>query len=294
VLAFTVALSALTAVVFGLAPALHASRRDVANPLRESGRGMSGGGLRQVLMRNGLVVGEVALSLVLLVGASLMIRTVVAMKNVEPGFRPDRLLTMRVPLAQVRYPDAQRRVLFFEELAGRVASLPGVSAVGVNTSVHPMGNLGAPIEIEGTAEQNTRPVQVHQVNAGYTAALGMAAAGGRLFEPADVHDRRHVALVNQAFVKMRLEGRDAPGVRIRIPRLQQPPSGIADPSFEIIGVVKDMMNDELNEEIVPEVYVLFSLAGMSERLVVLAAMDPEHLTRKRGRSRSMRLTAISR
>ena len=129
VLLFTVGISALTAVVFGLAPALHASKGGLANPLRESGRGLSGG-VRQVLMRNGLVVVEVALALVLLVGASLMIRTVIALKNVDPGFRPDRLLTMRVPPAQVRYPDAQRRVLFFEALAERVAALPGVSAVG--------------------------------------------------------------------------------------------------------------------------------------------------------------------
>jgi putative ABC transport system permease protein len=279
VLVFTAAVSALTAVVFGLAPALHASRRDVANPLRESGRGLSGGGVRQVLMRNSLVVIEVALSLVLLVGASLMIRTVIALKAVNPGFRPDRLLTMRVPLGQVRYPDAQRRVLFFEELAGRVASIPGVSAVGLNTNIHPMGNIGVPIEIQGSSEQNTRPVLIHQVNAGYSAALGMSATAGRLFEPADIRDRRQVALVNQSFVKLRLEGRGAPGVRFRIPRLQQPPFGIADPSFEIVGVVTDTMNDELNEEIVPEVYIPFSFTGMSERLAVLAAVDPANVTR---------------
>jgi putative ABC transport system permease protein len=279
VLVFTATVSALTAVVFGLAPALHASRRDVANPLRESGRGLSGGGVRQVLMRHGLVVVEVALSLVLLVGASLMIRTVIALKQVDPGFRPDRLLTMRVPLAQTRYPDAQRRVMFFQELAERVSSLPGVSAVGLNTGVHPMGNFRASIEVDGTAEQDTRPVLIHQVNAGYTAAFGMTAAGGRHFEAADIRDRRQVALVNQAFVKMRLEGRGAPGVRLRIPRLQQPPFGLPDPSFEIIGVVKDTMNDELNEEILPEVYIPFTFAGMSDRLAVLAAADPGNITR---------------
>jgi len=279
VLVFTATVSALTAVVFGLAPALHASRRDVANPLRESGRGLSGGGVRQVLVRNGLVVVEVALSLVLLVGASLMIRTVIALKQVDPGFRPDRLLTIRVPLAQTRYPDAQRRVMFFQELAERVSSLPGVSAVGLNTGVHPMGNFGAPVEIDGTAEQDTRPVLIHQVNAGYTAAFGMTPAGGRLFEPADVRDRRHVALVNQAFVRMRLEGRGTPGVRLRIPRLQQPPFGLPDPSFEIIGVVKDTMNDELNEEILPEVYIPFTFAGLSDRLAVLAAADPGNIMR---------------
>jgi hypothetical protein len=157
VLLFSVAVSVVTAVVFGLAPALHASRRDVANPLRESGRGLSGGGRRQALMRNTLVVVEVALSLVLLVGASLMIRTVIALKNVDLGFQPDRLLTMRVPLAQARYPDAQRRGLFFEDLAERVAMIPGVSAVGVNTGVHPMGNVAA--SMRSTAVRGRTPAR---------------------------------------------------------------------------------------------------------------------------------------
>ena len=279
VLLFAAAMSALTAVVFGLAPALHASRRDVANPLRESGRGLSGGGVRQMLMRNGLVVGEVALALVLLVAASLMIRTVIALRNVNPGFRPDRVLTMRVPLAQVPYPDAGRRVRFFEELSGRVAVLPGVMDVGLNTSVHPMGNLGLPIEIEGISEQNARPVLIHQVNAGYTTALGIGVARGRPFEPPDIHDRRHVALVNETFVRARLEGREAPGMRVRIPRLRQPPVGLADPSFEIVGVVKDTINDALNEDIVPEIYIPFTLAGMSDRVIVLMNVDPGSMTR---------------
>lgn len=278
VLLFTVAISALTAVVFGLAPALHASRRDVANPLRESGRGLSGGGLRQVLTRNTLVVVEVALSLMLLVGASLMIRTVIAQKSVDLGFRPDRLLTLRVPLPQVRYPDALRRGRFFEDLAERVAALPGVAAVGVNTSVHPMGNLGLPVEIDGSAAQNTRSVPIHQVNAGYTTALGIAVVSGRPFEPADIRDRRHVALVNETFVKTRLDGR-AHGVRLRIPRLQQPPFGVADPSFDVIGVVADTINDQLEEDVVPEMYIPFTIAGMSDRLIVLTAMEPASLTR---------------
>ncbi len=279
VLLFTAGVSALTAVIFGLAPALHASRRDVANPLREAGRGLSGGGRRQVLMRNGLVVMEVALSLVLLVAAGLMIRTVIALNGVDLGFRPDRLLTMRVPLAETRYPDPQRRALFFEDLADRVASLPGISAVGVNTGIHPLGNLGAPVDIEGISQQNTRSVMIHQVNAGYTSALGIASVRGRPFEPADVRNRRHVALVNQTFVRVRLEGHEALGVRFRVPRLQQPPIGLADASFEVVGVVKDRQNADLTEDVVPEIYIPFTVAGMSDRLVVLTAGDPANVTR---------------
>ncbi|MCI0539074.1 MAG: ABC transporter permease [Verrucomicrobiales bacterium] len=108
VLLFTLSVAGLTSIVFGLAPALHTCTRDLANSLREAGRGFAGG-WRQTLFRKGLVVVEVALSLVLLVGAGLMIRSFLAMQNVEFGFRADRLLTLRVPLLEQYYPDVQRR-----------------------------------------------------------------------------------------------------------------------------------------------------------------------------------------
>jgi predicted permease len=278
VLLFTLAVSVLTAAIFGLVPALHASR-DVANPLREAGRGVSGGGRGRVLMRNALVVMEVALALVLLVAASLMIRTVSAINDVPLGFRPDRLLTMRVPLNEVRYPDPQRRAMFFEELADRVAALPGVSSVGVNSSMHPLGNLGAAIELVGQPAQNTRPVMIHQVNAGYTSAFGIPAVRGRLLVPDDVRTRRHVALVNEAFVRTRLEGRDALGIRFSIPRLRQPPLSMTDATFEIVGVVRDTTNAELTDDVAAEAFIPFTIAGMSDRLAVLTSGDPANITR---------------
>ena len=96
------------------------------------------------------MVAEVALSLMLLVGASLMIRTFLAMQDIDLGFRADRLLTMRVPLSEQRHSDAQRRTAFFQELLDRVRVIPGVKAVGLNTSVHPMGNWTFPVEVEGS------------------------------------------------------------------------------------------------------------------------------------------------
>jgi len=177
VLIFTLAVSALTSVVFGLAPALHACTRELTNSLREAGRGLAGG-VRQALLRKGLMVAEVALSLILLVGASLMIRTFLAMQDVDLGFRADRLLTMRVPLSEQRYPDAQRRTAFFQELLDRVRAIPGVKAVGLNTSVHPMGNWVTPAEVEGSSQPDTRSVVVHQINPDYTKALGIALVAG--------------------------------------------------------------------------------------------------------------------
>ena len=106
-----------------IAPAIQLAGRDIVTPLKESGRGSSGG-LRERLASSLLVVGEVALSLMLLVGASLMIRTVLSVEDVNLSLRPDRVLTMRIPFSDRRYPDAARRVAFLEDLLGRVEKLP--------------------------------------------------------------------------------------------------------------------------------------------------------------------------
>ncbi len=120
VLLFALAVSAVTSVIFGLAPAIHTCTRDLTNPLRSSGRSVTGG-MAQTLLRKGLVVAAVALSIMLMVGASLMIRTVLAVGRVDLGFQPDRVLTLRVPLPERKYPDPVRRVQFFEELLSNIA-----------------------------------------------------------------------------------------------------------------------------------------------------------------------------
>ncbi len=278
VLLFTVLVSAMTSVLFGLAPALHTSSGDLANPLREAGRGLQGGA-RQALLRKGLVIAEVALSLMLLVGAGLMMRTFMAVQDVELGFRTDRLLTMRVPLPEQRYPDRERRVAFFQELLRRVSAVPGVQAVGLNTGMHPLGNFGAPVEVVGGAQQDTRPVVIHQINADYTKALGIALVEGRLFEENEVSGGRQLAIVNQSFVRGRLDGRDALGRVVRIPRLKQPPFGATDDSFQVVGVVKDTLNRGLTDQVMPEVYLPFTVTGRADRLVALTQADPAGITK---------------
>jgi putative ABC transport system permease protein len=276
VLLFTVLVSAMTSILFGLAPALHTSAGDLANPLREAGRGLQGGA-RQALLRKALVVAEVALSLMLLVGAGLMMRTFMAVQDVDLGFRTDRLLTMRIPLPEQRYQDRERRVAFFEELLRRVSAIPGVQAVGLNTGMHPFGNLNAPAEVVG-ARQDTRPVVIHQINADYTKALGIGLVEGRVFAESEVSGKRQLALVNQIFARERLNG-NALGRTVRIPRLKQPPFGAADDSFEIVGVVKDTLNRGLTDQAQSEVYLPFTLTGRADRLVALTQADPAGVTK---------------
>jgi predicted permease len=278
VMLFALAVSMLTSVIFGLAPALHTATRDLANPLREAGRSLAGS-RRQAFLRKGLVIAEVALSLMLLVGAGLMIRTVLAMQNVDFGFRTDRVLTMRVPLPEQRYPDRERRVAFFREVLRRVSAVPGVEAVGLNMGMHPLGSMGAPVEVVGGAEQDARPAMIHHTNADYVKAVGIALAQGRLFTEGEVDSARQLAVVNQTFARTRLAGRDPIGQIIRIPRLAQAPFNLANDSFQIVGVVKDTQNRNLNQGITPEVYLPFTLTGRADRLAVLAQGDPASITK---------------
>ena len=278
VLFFTLVVSALTSILFGLAPALHICTRDLANSLRETGRGVAGS-IRQALLRQGLVVAEVALSLILLVGASLMIRTFLAMQDVQLGFRADRLLTMRVPLSEQRYPDPQRRTVFFQELLDRVSAIPGVKAVGLNTSVHPLWNWGLPVEVPGSTQEDTRPVVIHQISPDYTRALGIALVEGRLFAGSEVNNKQHLAIVNQTFTRTRLDGREPLGRTVRIPRLKQAPFAIEDDSFQIVGVVKDTLNRGLRDQVMPEIYVPFTLLGFADRVVALTQGDPTSVIR---------------
>jgi putative ABC transport system permease protein len=276
VLLFAFAISAFTSLVCGLAPALHSSRRDLAASMREVSRSVSGG-TRQALLRTILVVSEVALSLMLLAGSSLLIRTFVAMQQTDLGFQPDRLLTMRVPLAPARYPDAARRIAFFDDLEARIRTLPGVSAVGINSGLHPLGNWWSAAEVAG-APPSTEPVVVHQVTTGYLAAFGVRLAAGRLLAEDDLSAHRPVALVNERFVRARFGGRPPLGQAIRLPRLKERPFDAAIDTVDVVGVVHDVANDGLARPTLPEIYLPYTLAGFSNMVVVRTDLDPGSLT----------------
>jgi predicted permease len=276
VLAFTLAVSVFTALLFGLAPALHACSGNLAEPLKQAGRSVSGS-LRQKLLRHGMVVAEVALSLMLLVGASLMIRTLIAMQNVDLGFQPERLLTMRIPLSEQRYPEAGQRNAFFQELLPRVRAVPGVLDTSINTWVHPMGNWGVSVEVEGSAAVDQRNAQLHQVNETYTEVFGIGLLTGRLFTAPEIDAGRHLALVNQAFVNRYLGESTPLGGVLRIPRLRTAPFNSADDSFEIVGVVKDVHNSNQPNEITPEIYIPYTIAARADILVVRTQAEPTTL-----------------
>jgi putative ABC transport system permease protein len=182
-------------------------------------------------------------------------------------------------LSEQRYPDARRRADFFQDLLERVRAIPGVKAVGLNSSVHPMGNSAFPIEAEGDTQPDPRPVVIHQINPDYPTALGIRLVAGRFFTESEVNNRRQIAMVNQTFVRSRLDGRDALGRMVRLPRLKQAPLFMTDDSFQIVGVAKDTLNRALTEQVMPEIYLPYSVGAFADRLVTLTQADPASVTR---------------
>ena len=235
------------------------------------------GGRRQALISRGLVVAEVALSVMLLVGAALMMRTLVAMQDVDLGIRTERLLTMSVAARGDAVPDAERRVAFFQALLTRLEAVPGIKGVGLNTGMHPFGGWTMPIVVPGR-QPDERPVLVHQANDGYTKTMGIPLLSGRPLDRGDLERKQHVAVVNQALVAQYFNGADPLGQIVRMPRLKQAPLNLTDDAFEIVGVVRDTVNRDLTQPLRPEIFVPYTLAGVAQRLVVRTEGDAESAT----------------
>ncbi|HEV2197244.1 MAG TPA: ABC transporter permease [Candidatus Acidoferrum sp.] len=278
VLLFTLCISFVTALLFGLAPALHASRTQLVTALKESARG-AGAGFRRISASGGLVVVEVALSLVLVVGATLMMRTVMAIENQNLGIRTDRLLTIRVPLSPKRYADASHRLAFFKELLRRVEALPGVASASMSIGMHPFfGGMETPVEVAGAAQMDTRPVVIFAVSRDYMKVFGIGLMEGRPFSDADMAGVGRWAIVNQSFVRRYFPSSAPLGRIVRVPRLSSD-LHLADDSVQIVGVVNDVMNRGLTREIAPELYLPYSIAGDADILAVLTNTDPAALAK---------------
>jgi putative ABC transport system permease protein len=272
VLVFGLAVSVLAAVIFGLAPALQSVRRNLSDPMKASGKGMADSAGSWT--RNLLVGSEVALSLMLLVGAMLMIRTEITVESLDMGFQPEHLLLARIPLAPQRYPTARQRAVFLQEALRRIRQVPGVRAAALNTGLHPFGSRTMPVEVAGQNTLDSRPVEIHEVNERYAEALGSPLLRGRYFSEQDIEAARHVAVVNEAFVRRYLSSDGSLGRILLIPGLRDGPNGLADVSFEVIGTVRNMWNDELTHDVMPEVYLPFTLRGLAQTLVVRTDLPP--------------------
>ena len=272
VLAFSLATTGVTAVLFGLLPALKSARVDLNGALKQSGRGNIGSGSRWI--RNGLVVSEVALAIVLLVGAGLMIETLRNMRGTEIGFRTNDLLTMRLGLPPVKYGDQQKRIAFYEAALDRVRALPGVRSAAFAGTL-PFTSVGntngyAIVGLPEPAPGNAQDALYRPVTRDYLAMMGAALKEGRLFTREDHSGSPRVIVINQYFARTHWEEKSALGGRVR---LGGPDSKRV---FTVVGVVKDIRERGLELPMKPGMYVLMEQgeAGQGAFLAVRTETDP--------------------
>jgi putative ABC transport system permease protein len=275
VLLFSLGIAVLTALIFGLAPALQTARRDIVEPLKAAGKGISGG-FRKGRLRNALVVIEVALSLVLLAGAGLLMRSFVALQEVELGLNPHHILVARLPLPKGQYDTAQKKQNFFQPLLARVEALPGVVAATETSTLPPYGGIPSQFDISGKPHSDHWEGLFQLVSEGYLPTLGIKLIRGRALAEADVHTAHKVMMINQTLVTKYFGTDDPLGQLVRIEMLEVVPSPpVKDAVFEVIGVVADVKNSGVQEPVRPEMFIPYTITGSFERgILVRTAEDP--------------------
>jgi putative ABC transport system permease protein len=274
VLAFTLCVAMLTALVFGLLPALQAARRDLNDPLRDSGKGTSSGS-RHGRFRDAVVVLEVALSLTLLVAAGLLMRSFVALREVHLGLQPDHILVARLPLPADRYKTSEQVAGFFRPLLTRLKALPGVVAVTETSTLPPYGGIGTEVEIPGKTHAEKWDALFQLCSEGYFPVLRIQFKDGRTFTEAEVNGARKLAVVNETFVQKYMARENPIGQRVRLAQLETFPDALKDPWFEIVGVVADVKNRGLQDPIEPEVWVPYTVTGSAARgVLVRTSQEP--------------------
>ena len=277
VLGFALAVTLGTALAFGLASAIAMTKPDLIQSLKDGGRS-AGGSLRHNRVRSVLVSFEVAISVVLLIGAGLMINSFVRLLRVDPGFNPDNLLTMEIVLPESRYPELRQCGDFFTGLLARVETLPSVRSAGAIT-ILPLsgGRRDGPVSIEGRPFDTTGKPQVANyrvISPGYFDTLGTTLVNGRWLTVQDAVDRPPAALINEALARNLFPNEDPMGKRLKLGAPRNP-----RPWLSIVGVVADVKHDGLDTATRPEIYVSYLQEPLQAlTLVVRSSSDPTALT----------------
>jgi putative ABC transport system permease protein len=268
VLAFTMLVSLATGLTFGLVPALQSSRADLNSALKDGTRGTTSSGGRRV--RGALVVTEVALSLVLLIGAGLVIKSFWRLQQVDPGFDSQNLLSVEVTLPAAKYPESHQRTAFFQQAVERISALPGVRAASVinspplsgrrNISVFPIEGRPEPKGIDDAPLADSRIISPD-----YFTMMGIPLLEGRALTDGDAQNAPKVTIISQAFATRFGAGENLVGKRLRI----------GDEWHTVIGVVSDIRQSGLDEEAAPHVYISYRQFGPTRAgLLVRTTGDP--------------------
>jgi putative ABC transport system permease protein len=270
VLAWLATSCAASCLIFGLFPAIHLSKANINEALNEAGRGsMETGGSRRV--RGALAVTEIALALVLSIGAGLLIRSFVKLREVEMGVKPASILIAQLSLPDVKYSDPPKTIAFYKELLNRVQAIPGVASVAIGSGLPPnLRDYSDTFRIDGLVTGPNEPPPVADglhVSAEYFGVLGAKLLEGRFFSKADTESAPQVVMVNETLVRKYFAGRDPIGKNIW---------WYSDKPRQIVGVIADIKYRKLDQEVQPVVYLPYLQAVLSHTYLAVksAVADP--------------------
>jgi putative ABC transport system permease protein len=271
VLGVTLAVALFTGLLFGFAPALQSARLELTEALKESGKSADGG-VRRHRTLNLLVIGEVALAVVLLIGAGLLLNSFVRLQQVSPGFDEKNLLTMRIDLPNP-YAQPEKKAQFFDQLQQRVAALPGVEAVGMITEL-PLARQAAdlPFRIEGSATKDSSPIgqaDLRNANHDYFRAMRIPLLKGRNFTETEVRENARVVIISDVFAQRFFAGEEPVGQRLYVDVISKEP-------YEIIGIVGDVRHRGLDIELRQMMYFPSLRIGYTN-LIIRTVTDPASL-----------------
>jgi putative ABC transport system permease protein len=274
-LLFAAGSAAATALIFGLAPALYAARGDLSDSLRQSGP--TAGDRSRLGARRLLVAGEVALALMLAVGGSLMVRSLVRLQAVDPGFDPEGVLTARVALPPTVYPDSQTIVEFYDQLLRRASALTGVIAAGATDALPLSGRGGRyafAIEGRGEVSPQQRPnVWTTTITTGYLTTLKIPLLAGRKFDDRDTYGATPVAMINRAMAREFWPSGDPIGARVSF-KVEK------HEWIQVVGVMGDAHQQGLEREVKPQIFLPLAQSGdRALSLVLRTNGDPMMLVR---------------
>ncbi|HTS66519.1 MAG TPA: ABC transporter permease [Candidatus Acidoferrales bacterium] len=286
VVLLTFAVSVLTGILFGMAPALQMARADVAQAMQSGSRGSSEGG-RGGKIRSGLIVAEVALTMILLAGASVSIRSFLALERVPLGYQPENVLAMNINLPQGRYTTWTARSGFFERMASEFRLIPGVrTATFTETALPPYIGFNTDFEIAGRTKMERQQLRVGLIGPQYFETAGIPVLQGRLLTEAEIVHNAHLGVINEELSRRYFRSGPGPlGARIHVPGLKLsepeifiPPEG--DQWFEVVGVAATARNRGLQEAPEPAIYVPYKMATAPGATFLLKTeVDPLSIVR---------------
>ena len=269
VLLFTLALSLLTGNVFGLAPALRAAGAKVSGTLKESGR-TSTGSLPARRLRGALVVAEMAISLVLLLGAGLLLKSFYLLQKEPPGFHPENVLTAQINLPWARYAEAHQKVGFFQDLMANLEQSSGVESAGLVNAL-PLDGVTLTsgyrvLNPQGGGAEHSGSVAYRVASPSYFRTMGIPIRAGRVFTIGDRAGGVNVAVINETFARTLWPGDNAIGQTIEL-------SWGTSTTYEIVGVIGDVRHLSLEQQPQPEVYVPLQQHPSAEMALVVATSN---------------------